>query len=65
MSTADKLQAMEEIWEDLLREPDKIPSPSWHGDVLRAREKRVKQGASRYLDWTEAKEIIRKRTRCK
>lgn len=44
MSVKDKLQAIEEIWTDLAGTPENIPSPSWHVDVLRAREKRISEG---------------------
>ena len=63
MTVADKLRAIEEIWDDLLRTAKEIPSPSWHGDVLRAREGRVRKGASRYGEWREAKRRIRERSR--
>lgn len=63
MTVRDKLQALEEIWDDLCRSAEAIPSPLWHADVLRAREKRIRQGASRFTDWTEAKRKIRRRTR--
>ena len=62
MTVADKLRAIEEIWEDLLRTPKEIPSPSWHGDVLRARASRVREGVSHYGDWTAAKRRIREQT---
>ena len=63
MTTAEKLHALEQIWEDLCRTPDQIPSPSWHGDVLQDREKRVEEGSSQFADWAEAKEIIRDSTK--
>jgi len=63
MTTADKLRAMEEIWADLQRNPEDIPSPAWHGDVLRAREAREKEGISRFGKWNDAKVRIRERTR--
>ena len=59
MTTSDKLRALEEIWEDLCRSAEELPSPSWHADVLRAREERVSDGSSRYLGWGEAKAKIR------
>lgn len=61
MTVADKLQAMEAIWADLLRSAEQVPSPAWHGDVLLAREARVREGKSHYTDWTEAKRRIRER----
>lgn len=62
MTIEDKLQAMEELWADLLRTPGQIPSPGWHGDVLQAREQRVREGKSQYGDWGQAKRRIREQT---
>jgi len=66
MTTTDKLQAIEEIWTDLVRTSDAnksedIPSPFWHADILRAREQRIADGASRFLDIAEAKRAVRER----
>ena len=61
MTTAEKLQAMEEIWADLQRMPAEVPSPGWHGDVLAAREGRVREGQSHFSDWNEAKSRIREK----
>ncbi len=58
MSVEEKLQAMEEIWADLVGTPENIPSPSWHADVLHAREKRISEGTSRFLDLAEAKKAV-------
>ena len=60
MTVQEKLQAMEDIWADLRRQPGDIPSPDWHRDVLTAREGKRKDGFSVYEDWTDAKERIRK-----
>jgi hypothetical protein len=62
MTVADKLRALEEIWSDLQRTPEDVPSPAWHADVLRAREDRVREGISHFGDWTDAKRRIRERT---
>ncbi len=62
MTTLDKLRALERIWDDLQRNPGDIPSPSWHDDVLQAREERIKEGSSQFMDWSEAKRRIRDRT---
>jgi hypothetical protein len=59
MTAADKLQAIEEIWTDLIRESSDVPSPAWHEDVLRAREQRIADGTSRFLDIAEAKQAVR------
>ena len=60
MTTIDKLRVIEDIWESLLHDSEKIPSPAWHADILSAREKRVREGESKFSDWNEAKDRIRK-----
>jgi hypothetical protein len=59
MTIADKLRVMEDIWEDLARTPEEVPSPTWHADVLRAREERVREGTAHFGDWNDAKSRIR------
>lgn len=59
MTVAEKLRAIEEIWSDLIRSSTDLPASSWHADVLRARERRVEQGTSRFVDWPNAKARIR------
>ncbi len=59
MTAVDKLQAIEEIWADLVRVSEDVPSPVWHGDVLRAREQRVADGTARFLDIEDAKRAVR------
>ena len=60
MSIEDKLQALELIWTDLVGTPESIPSPSWHADVLRAREQRISEGKSHFLDIAEAKAAVQR-----
>lgn len=59
MSATEKLQAIEELWADLVRESENVPSPAWHGDVLCAREQRIAEGSSRFLDVAAAKQAVR------
>lgn len=63
MTTAEKLRALEQIWENLCRTPNEVPAPSWHADVLQDREKRIQQGSSQFVDWSEAKQRIRDLTK--
>lgn len=62
MSRADKLRAMEELWDDLCRSPEGVSSPAWHGEVLAARVERVAKGEAKFYDWAEVKErLLRKK----
>ncbi len=63
MSATDKLQAIEEIWADLSMVSEDVPSPAWHTDVLRAREERISDGRSRFLDIAQAKAAVREQIR--
>jgi len=59
MTTEEKLQAMEMLWDDLCRRSPDFSSPSWHEDVLKEREQRIKNGKDRFVDWDQAKKDIR------
>lgn len=59
LSTADKLKAMEHLWDELCRHSDEVPTPAWHGDVLAQREQEVSEGKAKFLDWEAAKAGIR------
>ncbi len=62
MTVEEKLEVMEEIWADLCRKPDDVPSPAWHGEVLADREAALERGEEEILDWDEAKARLRKET---
>ena len=55
MSTAERLQAMEQLWEALCRETPEIPSPEWHRDVLNDRKARAESGDSKFLTLEQLK----------
>jgi hypothetical protein len=61
MSRAEKIQAMEALWEDLSRSDAAVESPPWHRDVLRETEARVAAGREQIVDWQTAKKELRKR----
>ena len=63
MTTADKIAAMELLWEDLCKNPESVPSPSWHKDVLSARKERVEEGKTEFSSLDAAKKRIREATR--
>jgi gamma-glutamyl phosphate reductase len=58
MTLEEKLQAMEALWESLRRNEDDIPVPQWHKDILDARERDIKEGKAKFLDWDSTKKQI-------
>ncbi len=41
MSTIDRLQAMEALWDSFMREKSEIDSPEWHRDILENRKRKI------------------------
>ena len=59
MSMAERLQALEQLWDAVCREEGDVPSPSWHADVLAGRKARAARGESRFLTLDELKARLR------
>lgn len=60
-TVAEKLELLERLWEDLARRPHDVPSPDWHGDVLAARIKAVREGRTSFEDWDVVKRRLQAR----
>lgn len=58
MSLSEKLHALECLWDDLCRAEDVIPSPDWHGEVLREREQQIQAGETKFVELDEAKRSV-------
>ena len=63
MTVAEKLQAIEILWDDLSRNPEDIPSPSWHGDVLAERQLQIDEGKAKFIPFDEFRQRIQEDTR--
>jgi hypothetical protein len=59
MTTEEKLQAMELLWDDICRNVPDFSSPAWHENILKEREKSLKNGKENFIDWDQAKKDIR------
>jgi len=46
MSTIERLQAMEELWDALCHEEQEIKSPAWHGEILEERKRKVESAGN-------------------
>ena len=58
MTTEEKLGTMELLWDDICRNVPNFDSPSWHGDILKNREEKIKQGKDEFIDWEQARKDI-------
>jgi hypothetical protein len=59
MTTEEKIQTMETLWDDLCKKADSLRSPLWHKDILQEREERLKAGEAEFVDWETAKNQLR------
>ena len=59
LPNTEKIKVMEFLWEELTLEEDKYSSPKWHKDALRETEKRLTEGKEKFIDWNEAKQLLR------
>lgn len=64
LSTAEKLQVMETLWQELTTEgADKLASPAWHQQALKHTENAVREGEEVTHDWELAKNSLRNKFR--
>jgi hypothetical protein len=58
MTRQEKLELLDELWNDLTRNPDAYESPAWHAEELAETERRVAAGEEKFIDWEAAKRQI-------
>ena len=61
---AQKLDLMEDVWDNLAMDEKRLESPAWHEAVLEDRKKAFAAGKITISDWEEAKDRIRKNISC-
>lgn len=59
MTVAEKLEAMEAIWESLSAQSTDVPAPEWHGEVLADRKRRLETEKRRSLTGTRRRNACR------
>ncbi|MBI4619053.1 MAG: addiction module protein [Desulfobacterales bacterium] len=55
MSTIERLQAMESLWNSLMDEEPEIESPEWHQDILEKRKRKIDNGKAEFISLEELK----------
>jgi len=49
MSRAERLAAIEALWDSLLDEESEIAPPEWHRDVLEERRRKIENGQAEFI----------------
>jgi putative addiction module component (TIGR02574 family) len=61
LSPSEKLQLVEDLWDDLAANPEAIPVHDWQKDELARRKANLLKNPASGLSWEEVKRRIRSR----
>jgi putative addiction module component (TIGR02574 family) len=61
LSPAEKLQLVEDLWDDLAGNPDAVPAHDWQKDELARRKANLLRNPASGLTWEEVKGRVRSR----
>ena len=53
LSTTERLQAMELLWDSLLYDNEEIESPKWHEKILSERKANITNGKAKFISLSE------------
>lgn len=59
LSPAEKLQLVEDLWDDLAASPESIPLHDWQKEELARRRAALEQNPQSAVSWDDAKRVIR------
>jgi putative addiction module component (TIGR02574 family) len=59
LSPAEKLQLVEDLWDDLAASPEAIPVHDWQKEELARREANLRKSPGSGLTWEEVKRRVR------
>ncbi|MGD0382322.1 MAG: addiction module protein [Thermoguttaceae bacterium] len=61
LSPAEKLQLVEDLWDDLAASPNAVPVHDWQKDELARRKANLMSNPASGLSWDEVKQRVRTR----
>jgi len=61
LSPAEKLQLVQDLWDDLAADPSAVPVPQWHIEEVERRKARLAANPGTGLTWEEVKRRVRAR----
>lgn len=61
LSPAEKLQLVQDLWDDLAATPDVVPVHDWQKEELARRKANLQKNPASGLSWEEVKRRIRSR----
>ena len=59
LSTAEKLQLVEDLWDDIAAHPEDLPVHDWQKQLLDARRAKLDANPDSAISWEEVKRRVR------
>lgn len=59
LSPAEKLQLVEDLWDDLATDPSAVPVHAWQIEELAQRKANLMNNPSSAVSWEQARQIVR------
>ena len=60
MTIGEKVQLLEQVWDNLCQQSGDVRSPEWHSAILQERQRQIENGTMAVSSWSEAKERLQK-----
>ena len=60
ITTVERLEAMELLWDALCHEEEEVQSPAWHEPILKKRKERIESGEAKFYTLDQLKERFRR-----
>jgi putative addiction module component (TIGR02574 family) len=60
MSVGEKIQLLEQVWDNLCHQSGDVRYPEWHFAILKERQEQIEEGRMSVSPWSEAKERLQK-----
>jgi putative addiction module component (TIGR02574 family) len=57
MSTIERLQVMEALWDSFMEDDSKVESPEWHRGILEERKQKIENGKAEFVSLKELRTI--------
>ncbi len=55
MSTSERIQTMEALWDSLIYENAEIETPAWHEEIIEKRKQQIKKGDAQFISLSDLK----------
>jgi len=59
LSPSEKLQLVEDLWDDLAASPDSVPVHDWHKQELERRKANLLRNPASVVSWEQVKQRVR------